>query len=440
MQIRAYEAGEEFVAEGEAAHHFILILSGEIHFHSPRMEALVVVSPGTAVGVLPFSRMKTWTARGWAAQPSRAAFMDVEDLRDLVYRAPILTQHLVSQMMDRARQFTRMEEGTHRLLSLGKLSAGLAHELNNPAAAAVRSSARLRAVLAQKRQFTLSLHSEAISELAERIFTELADSIAECVGNPRGDTLEHADRESQLAEWLDSRGAPSELASGLVDAGISANVLEPLAESTSARSFSLALRVLAADYEILCLATEVEEASRRVSDLVHAVKVYSYMDRNPMSDVEVEQGIDATLRMFQHRTRLGIEVDRRFAGGLPKIRGNGGALNQIWTNLIDNALDALDEVPTTAMRRLGIRTCLEPEAILVEIADNGPGIQPDVQERMFEPFFTTKPVGDGTGLGLDIVQRIVREHRGTIRVESQPGRTVVHVRLPLEPVRSEIKL
>lgn len=440
MQVRAYEAGEEFAAEGEAAQHFILILSGEIHFQSPRMEALLVVSPGTAVGVLPFSRMKTWGARGWAAQSSCAAFMDAEDLRDLVYRAPVLAQHLVSQMMDRAREFTRMEEGTHRLLSLGKLSAGLAHELNNPAAAAVRSSARLRDVLSQKRNFLLALHGEAISERAHQIFTELADSIAACVGNTRVDTLERADRESQFAEWLEARGAPSELASNLADAGLSAKTLQPLAESANKASFALTLRVLAADYEILCLASEIEEASRRVSDLVQAVKVYSYMDRNPVSDVDIEQGLDATLRMFQHRTKLGVEVDRRFAGNLPKIRANGGALNQIWTNLIDNALDALDEFPVASVRRLGIRTCIEPDAVLVEIEDNGPGIPPDVQQRMFEPFFTTKPVGDGTGLGLDIVQRIIREHKGSIRVESQHGRTVFHVRLPLQTVRTEIKL
>jgi signal transduction histidine kinase len=144
--------------------------------------------------------------------------------------------------------------------------------------------------------------------------------------------------------------------------------------------------------------------------------------------------------MFQHRTKMGIEVVRRFSGNVPKIRANGGALNQVWTNLIDNALDALETLPPGTPRHIGVHTILEPSAVLVEVEDSGPGIPLDVQRRMFEPFFTTKPVGDGTGLGLDIVQRIIREHKGTIRVESEPGKTTIQVRLPLGESSMEISL
>ena len=196
-------------------------------------------------------------------------------------------------------------------------------------------------------------------------------------------------------------------------------------------TLELGLRILVADHELLCLTREVEEASRRISDLVQAIKSYSYMDQSPVAEVDVEQGIDITLRMFQHQLKHGVEVSRQFAPNLPRIRANGSALNQIWTNLIDNALDAMASLPAGQPRMLAVKTCSEPDGILVEIADNGPGIPADLTTRIFEPFFTTKPVGEGTGLGLDIVHRIVRSHKGSIRVDSRPGHTVFQVRLPL---------
>lgn len=431
MRVQLYEPGEIFASEGDPVTEFILILEGELQWQIHRLDSLLVAPAGIALGVLPFSRLKTWGGRGWASQPTRLAFMDAAHLRELVYRAPVLAQHLVSEMTDRAREFTRLEEGAHRLLSLGKLSAGLAHELNNPAAAAVRSAARLRAVFAELREHSVAIHSEVIPERGREAITKLAEALTECETSPGVDALERADRESELADWLESRGAPAELAAGLADIGFSTSQLEPLAQSASAYLFVLALRALIAEHEILCLTRELEEASRRISELVQAVKVYSYMDQNPVADVDIELGIDATLRMFQHRFKSGVHVERRFDGALPKIRANGGALNQIWTNLIDNALDALEELPSDISRRLSVRTCAEPDMVLVEVEDNGPGIPLEVQNRMFEPFFTTKPVGDGTGLGLDIVQRIVREHKGAIRVESSPGRTVFQVRFPL---------
>jgi signal transduction histidine kinase len=191
-------------------------------------------------------------------------------------------------------------------------------------------------------------------------------------------------------------------------------------------------RILVIDHEILCLTRELEEASRRISDLVKAVKSYSYMDQSPVAEIDVEQGIDTTLRMFQHQLKLGVQVSRNFSGTLPRIRANGSELNQIWTNLIDNAIGAMQHLPPDQPRMLSVKTCTEPNGVLVEIGDNGPGIPAAVQGRIFEPFFTTKPVGEGTGLGLDIVQRIIRNHKGTIRVESVPGRTVFQVRIPLD--------
>ena len=432
MEVRRYEAGDVIAREGDPAREFVVILQGELHFRPSAYDEIIVTTAGQATGVLPFSRIKTWVGRGWAAQATRIGAMDASHLPELVYRAPLLAQRLVSQMTDRTRAFTRMEESSNRLLSLGKLAAGLAHELNNPASAAVRSSARLREVLTERRKYAIAMLGKVLPEGVSEIIADITQTISECSESPGTiDALERADLESDLAEQLESLGVPGELSPGLVDARITAEQIRPLASLVSRDVLTLGLRILVADHEIVCLTRELEEASRRISDLVQAVKSYSYMDQSPVAEVDVEQGIDVTLRMFQHQLKHGVQVSRQFAHNLPRIRANGSALNQIWTNLIDNALDVMENLPPEQPKVLLVRTCAEPTGILVEIVDNGPGIPTDVQSRIFDPFFTTKPVGEGTGLGLDIVQRIIRNHKGSIRVESSPGRTAFQVRLPL---------
>jgi signal transduction histidine kinase len=433
MKVRSMEAGDVLLREGEPVTEFGVILEGEVHFRreSDPSAAVLVGSAGQAIGVLPFSRLKTSLGRAWAVRFTRVAAMDASHLRELVYRAPNLAQRLVAQMTDRTREATRVEERSNRLLALGKLAAGLAHELNNPASAAVRSSARLREVLNERRHNALALRGEKLPESALRIMNELSRGIEECASTPgRGNELERADLEGDLSDWLESVGVPCELASELADAGITSDQIAPIVPLITTAALTLGLRLLVADHEILCLTRELEEASRRISELVQSVKSYSYMDQSPVAEVAVEEGIDVTLRMFQHQLKHGVQISREFAKDLPRIRANGSALNQVWTNLIDNALDAMESLPPGQPKRLSIKTCVEPGGILVEIGDSGPGIPPEAQGRIFDPFFTTKPVGEGTGLGLDIVQRIVRSHRGSIRVESKPGRTVFQVRLP----------
>jgi len=260
---------------------------------------------------------------------------------------------------------------------------------------------------------------------------KLSEIISECGGGTNKlNALERADLEADLADWLQERHFPADLAGDLVDAGIRAEDLAPLTKLLSAENFIRGVRILVYDHQILCFSREIEEASRRISDLIQAVKAYSYMDQTPVSEVDVEQGIDVTLRMFQHQLKHGFEVKREFAGNLPKIAGNGSELNQVWTNLIDNAIGAMASQPD-GERILTVRTVREPAEVLVEFSDNGPGIPPEIRGRIFEPFFTTKAVGEGTGLGLDIVQRIVRTHQGSIRIDSRPGHTVFQIRLPL---------
>jgi signal transduction histidine kinase len=433
MTLRRYNAGDIVLREGAPVTEFQVILEGEIHYQreSDPSAGVLVVTAGHPIGVLPFSRIKTSIGRVLAVQFTRLATMDAVHLRELVYRAPILAQRLVSQMTDRTREATRAAEGSNRLLALGKLAAGLAHELNNPASAAVRSSARLREALNERRTYAIALRSEVLPPPALAIMNALSNSIAECepASAPK-DELERADMESDLADWLESKNLPSELATSLVPAGITLEQIAKLVPLISTQASTLGLRILVADHEILCLTRELEEASHRISDLVQAVKLYSYMDQSPVAEVDVEQGIVVTLRMFQYQLKHDVQVTKQFAPDLPRLRADGSALNQIWTNLIDNAIDSMGELPAGSPKQLLVRTCVEPDSILVEIGDNGPGIPAEVKSRIFDPFFTTKPVGEGTGLGLDIVQRIVRMHKGSIRVESEPGRTVFQVRLP----------
>lgn len=432
FEVRSFEPGEIIVREGSPATHFMVVLEGEFQYRRPSdpYSPVYVTGAGQATGVLPFSRIKVIAGRATAVGRTRVAAMPATDLRELVYRAPNLAQKLVSTMTDRTREFAQSEERTSKMLALGKLSAGLAHELNNPASAVWRSATLMRDAQNHRRREAIALRTQAIAPEAQSLLFRLSDSIAECTTEAVVDALERADLESELADWLHTKNLPDELAGDLVGSGIRVADLEQLTKVLTPDQARHGLRILVYDHQILCLTREIEEASRRISDLVQAIKSYSYMDRTPVSDVDVERGIDVTLRMFQHQLKHDFDVRREFAGNLPTIPANGSELNQIWTNLIDNAISAMNSRPNPE-KILRVRTALEPEYVMVEIGDNGPGIPGEIRGRIFEPFFTTKPVGEGTGLGLDIVGRIVRSHRGNIRVDSRPGLTSFQVRLPL---------
>ncbi len=433
FKVFCYESGEIIVHEGSPAKDFMVVLEGEMHFRRPSdpYAPIFVRSAGHPTGVLPFSRMKIIGGRGSAVGRTRIAVMPATELRELVYRAPNLAQKLVGEMTDRTREMARSEERTAKMLALGKLSAGLAHELNNPASAALRSATLLREALNNRRRESIALRGHLISPEIQERMNRLSETIAECGGGAsKLDALQRADLESELADWLEERNFTGDLAGDLVEAGILADDLKPLTNSLSHEDSQHGIQILVYDHQILCLTREIEEASRRISDLIQAVKAYSYMDKTPISEVDVEYGIDVTLRMFQHQLKHGFEVKKQFAGNLPKIPANGSELNQIWTNLIDNAIGAMNS-QSNGKKTLTVRTVLEPDDVLVEFTDNGPGIPIQIRDRIFEPFFTTKPVGEGTGLGLDIVQRIIHSHQGNIRVDSRPGETSFQVRLPL---------
>ena len=433
VEVVCFEAGDEVVHEGDPAAWLAFILEGELHFSRPSNPSLgvFIFHTGEAAGVLPFSRMKTFMGRGCTPVYTRMARMSVSHLRELVYRVPRLAEKLVGQMTDRTREFTQMAERNSKMLALGKLSAGLAHELNNPASAVVRSATRLREMLLARRDDALALRAEFFPDNLVQTISELTKISANASKQDLEDLdeLERSDRESELSEWLEQNGIDSSKASDLLAVGITAEAIEPLKAQYNARSINKILHLFVADHQMLGMISEIEEAARRVSQLVKDIKAYSYMDTSPLAEVDIEEGIRATLRMFLHQLKHGFEVKKDFAQSLPKIHANGNELNQIWTNLIDNAIDAMDGLPS-GRKVLEIKTSDEPQYVCVEITDSGNGIPKEVQGRIFEPFFTTKGVGEGTGLGLDIVQRIVRQHKGMIRVNSVPGRTTFQVRLP----------
>jgi signal transduction histidine kinase len=432
FEIVCYEAGDVIVNVGDAVDRLGIILEGEIYFTRPDNPTLgvFIVGPGEASGRLPFSRMKTFAGTGIASKDTRMAALDASHLRELVCRVPFLAEKLVWHMTDRTREFTQMAERNSKMLALGKLSAGLAHELNNPASAVVRSATRLREMLLERRQNAMALRSQFFPQVIQNTLEELSKiSVAAAENATALGDLERSDKEAELADWLDSRGIDSSHAADLITAGIMAETIDRLSKQFDSHTLDKVLNLLLADHQMLTLISEVEEAARRMSQLVQDVKSYSYMDTSAASEVDVEEGIRATLRMFQHQLKHGFTIKKEFAPALPRIHANGNELNQVWTNLIDNAIDAMEDLDEER-RILEIRTADEHRCILVQIVDHGEGIPKEVQGRIFEPFFTTKSVGKGTGLGLDIVQRIVRNHKGSVHLDSKPGRTVFQIRLP----------
>ena len=423
FEVMCFESGDIVVKEGDPAKWLAFIMDGEIQFSRPDTPSFGVfsVEKGEATGVLPFSRMKNFKARGCASKPTRMALMDVSHLRELVYHAPRLAEKLVGMMTDRAREFTQMAERNSKMLALGKLSAGLAHELNNPASAVVRSSTRLREILLERRKDAVQLRAQFFPDTIKQTMEHLSRVTAEAAQVPLTlDDLERSDLESELADWLESQCLNSTNAADLINSGLTADILKPIAQLFDNKTLDKILNLLLMDQQMLALISEVEEAARRMSQLVQDVKSYSYMDTSPVEAVDVEEGIRATMRMFLHQLKHGFTVKKDFAK-VPRIHANGNELNQIWTNLIDNAIDAMKHLPDDR-KVLEVRTFDDTQSIVVEICDHGEGIPHEVQGRIFEPFFTTKGVGEGTGLGLDIVQRIVRSHKGSIQLESKPGR------------------
>jgi signal transduction histidine kinase len=428
-QEMSFKAGDTYAHQGDPADAMFVVLEGQVQGRGEIGGETIIftITKGSVTGLLPFSRMKQFTVTGRAETDCRLLRFPSSQFPELVHRMPELTQRLVGLMSDRIRETTRMEQQRDRLASLGKLSAGLAHELNNPASAAKRAASQLRDSLKRIKNASHELGRRALTPAQKSEIEKLETSFVQH-DEPPPDALTISDLEDQIDSLLRSHGQNDlwQLAADLARKDIKPEALESLFAAVEADTARAALVRIAASVEIGNLLNEIESSTSRISDLVRAIKEYTFMDQAPVQNVDVVKSLENTLTILNHKLKHGVTVQRDYQGVPLLVNSFGSELNQIWTNIIDNAIDAMG-----GKGELRVRTYREDACAVVEIGDNGPGISPQVESHIFEPFFTTKGVGEGTGLGLDTVQRIVKKHRGTIQVTSKPGDTRFQVWLPM---------
>jgi signal transduction histidine kinase len=432
-----FAEGVTIVEEDAPADDMIVVLTGAAEFDfsmGPQHQIFRRFGPGDVTGVLPYSRMTKVPGTAVAVEDSSVLLIHRNDFAELVKVAPTLGQRLVAILSDRVRDATRNQDQHEKMVALGKLSAGLAHELNNPASAARSSTAALRERLHRLPGLVTRLTACGITHEQICAVNALREA-AEAGRHPPADALERSDRELEIARWLERYKVPDAyvMAETLVEAGVTVPDLQSMASSVPPHVVRDAVAWVEGSLAADKLLGEIEDAAGRISSLVASVKTYSHMDRGTDAQpTDIRQGIDSTLTMLGHKLhRKSIRVERVYAADLPEILAYAGELNQVWTNLIDNAIDALPEGG-----ELRIEAAPTNGHVEVRVLDNGHGIPAELTSRIFEPFFTTKDVGDGTGLGLEIARRIIAtQHGGSIDVESEPGRTVFTVCLPLEAPR-----
>jgi signal transduction histidine kinase len=425
------EDGEVVQREGQPVERFFVVVEGELQITRTIDGKLVVVgtTPRGVIGGEHALLSGTPSATSACAiMPTRLRVFDQQAFQAIFGASPGFGMQILRVATERIQMFSQMLQQQEKMAALGKLSAGLSHELNNPAAAARRAADMLNTTLPALIDQTivlcgLGLDKGQLTSLVE--FQRAASARPE----PQLAPLDRSDREDALGAWLDECGAIDawELAPGFVAASIDSDELERLLAPLPEDSACDALIWLHTALTTAGYLHEIGHGTTRISELVGAVKAYTYVDQAALQEVDLCQGLDNTLTVLHYKLRQ-MTVLREYDPLLPRILARGGELNQVWTNLIDNAIDATDGKGTL---RVIVRQ--ENYFAMVEIADDGPGIPPEVQARIFEPFFTTKDVGIGTGLGLDISLRIIRQHQGTIEVWSQPGETRFIVRLPLNP-------
>ncbi|THH34935.1 ATP-binding protein [Neolewinella litorea] len=424
-----------FQAGQKADHMQVLLRGGYVvrRENKGRKQELGMWKAPAVGGVLPFSRMKDTQADGVCLEDTYVLLLHRGCFVEMVNISYELTQALVTVMTNRVRDFQQMRLMDEKLMALGKMSAGLAHELNNPASAMVRSSRELHRHLVQtperfKAAITMRVEESAVDRINEILF----ERVAAAPDEPELGLMEREERSDDINDWLADHGVAeiATLVDTFADWHFTVEHLDRIAEVIPREALSPVLQWIETNLTTESLVTEIQAASNRIAELVQSIKVYSHMDQEPsLEPVDIHEGIRSTVTMLNHvLKKKNITLQKKLAQDIPPVKALAGELNQVWTNLLSNAIDALPQ----SGGRLVIRTFHERDCVCVEVEDNGPGIPEDIQSRIFEPFFTTKGIGEGTGMGLDIVRRVIDHHNGSVSLSSKPGCTVFKVCFPVQ--------
>jgi signal transduction histidine kinase len=426
------KAGEVLRSEGETFRGFFVILDGEIVasklIDGQQMPVHRYVAPGFC-GAVPLLAGTPSLTTLKAESDSHLVRLSEQVFRELLACCDSFSRTIFRATAERLTNLEALLRTREKMAALGMLAAGFAHELNNPAAALARATDRANEVRDVLNESLYALSLSSIPREAIRTIHALSARAGTRAPQSPPDDLARGDQESMLSDWLAAHGVekPWLVAPSLIACGIVRDDIAPLGESLVPEQFNVSIRWLGATIELRALLEDATRSAAHISDMVKALKSYAYMGQAPQQEVDIHDGIEDTLTIMRHRLTQTIAVRREYDRGLPRLQVYGSELNQVWTNIIDNAVDAME-----GCGDLVISTRREGDYAVVEITDSGPGIPPEMQSRLFEPFFTNKPVGQGTGLGLDIAYRIVvNRHGGTILVHSQPRATTFQVRLPL---------
>ena len=438
--IASYQAGETIYRAGEPAERLFVLLEGTLSMlmraGGTEIEVNRTDHRGAYAGAfmafldLPMGRSYAGSLR--AVTDCRFWVLPAADFGQAVREWFPMATHMLEGLAIQGMGSQQTVSTRERLVALGTVTAGLTHELNNPATAATRATSSLRERLAGLWDELAGLAGAGVAADQLAALADLVGEAASGAEGPRLSPLEAADREEVLGGWLEDHGVEDawDLAPPLVAAGVDTAWLERVAAAVPVSALPRAVGLAATTWDAGSLLDEVSEAARRISALIGKAREYSQMDRSPLQQVDVHDGLESTLTMLKHKLETGIEVIRDYDRSLPELPAYAGELNQVWTNLVDNAVDAMEDMDGRG--RLSVRTARDGDRVLVEIGDNGPGVPEAAAAHLFEPFYTTKPVGRGTGLGLDICWRIVvQRHHGDLRFSSSPGDTRFQVLLPL---------
>ncbi len=424
--------GDYLMHEGEIGDSMYIIVDGKLQVRKKSGESEVVLAErgeGEVIGEMAVVDQAPRFASVMALTNAHVMKIDQEMFMALLDWSPSSARAILKTFGQRLRSTNATLQQREKMASLGTLAAGIAHELNNPAAAVKRGASQLREDLGRLEELTIQLDGLDVSDGQREALKNLRGQIDEHAGHAQTlDAITRSDYESEIQDWLEMHDVaePWEIAPRLVALGFTRERLEQWDTLFDKMTLPMVIEWAAARGASISLLNEISDSAERISNIVKAIKEYSYLDQAPLQEVDVHDGLENTLTILRNKWKQGITINRNYSRGLPKIEAYASELNQVWTNIIDNAIDAMK-----GEGELTLCTYGEPDHLCVEICDNGPGIPPDVQSRIFEAFFTTKPVGQGTGLGLHISYNIiVLKHHGRITVESKPGYTCFKIALP----------